>query len=518
MDGRHLPASGLKLPQGALVLLCAVLLAPLAVVDVPPLLDYPNHLARAVVLASGASDPVLARMYAARWAIIPNLGTDLVLVPLLHVLPIHVVGRMVVGIILLLPVLGAVAYSRATFRTAAIWPLASVLVAYNATLLLGFLNFVAAIGLALLFAAGWMTWRERRPVPTIVAACIGTVALFLCHLMGLVFFYLLIAGYELELIWSLRKRTAAAATRLFNVVPVVALPLGLYMLSPLAPLADATEFSSLADKARQLLFPFANYILPLDIITACIVGAFLLGCIAMNRCRITPSGAVTLIMTTLLFIVAPWALKGTYFFDTRFVIMLGFLVFGALLPTGLSRAAALLAVAAFTVLFAARMAVVVFAWEEHRNDVAQLRHVIGTVEPGTRVFIASVSPAEAEGYWANAPLSRHLSNGLRLDDHLPALLLIERLAYWPFLFDNPSQQPVETLSPYRELAARAGSIADHGLLTVPGKIDLCGYDYLLLLDAGGEPNVTRFAEDRLMLLGQSDLAALFRIKPSACAS
>jgi hypothetical protein len=33
-----------------LIPLCVVLLAPLAVVDVPPLLDYPNHLARAYVL------------------------------------------------------------------------------------------------------------------------------------------------------------------------------------------------------------------------------------------------------------------------------------------------------------------------------------------------------------------------------------------------------------------------------------------------------------------------------------
>ena len=44
----------------ALAGLCAVLLAPLLVVDVPPLLDYPNHLARVFVLASLPHDPVLA--------------------------------------------------------------------------------------------------------------------------------------------------------------------------------------------------------------------------------------------------------------------------------------------------------------------------------------------------------------------------------------------------------------------------------------------------------------------------
>src|SRR5262249_45491967 len=128
-------------------LLCLVLLAPLALVDMPPLLDYPNHLARAVVLATGATDPILSRIYAPHWAIIPNLGIDLILPPLLHVLPVHVAGRIVIGLAVLLPVFGTVAYSRAVFGTLSAWPFASALVAYNGALLLGFLNFVAGIGL-----------------------------------------------------------------------------------------------------------------------------------------------------------------------------------------------------------------------------------------------------------------------------------------------------------------------------------------------------------------------------------
>ncbi|MEJ0017046.1 MAG: hypothetical protein WDN25_10860 [Acetobacteraceae bacterium] len=132
----------------ALATLCLILLAPLALVDVPPLLDYPNHLARAVVLASAGADPFLSQMYAARWGILPNLATDLVLPTLLDLLPVHLAGRIIVGIALLLPVLGTVAYSRAMFRIGAAWPMASALVAYNATFLLGFINFTIAIGIA----------------------------------------------------------------------------------------------------------------------------------------------------------------------------------------------------------------------------------------------------------------------------------------------------------------------------------------------------------------------------------
>ncbi len=502
----------------ALAVLCAILLAPLALVDVPPLLDYPNHLARATVLAFGGTDPVLSRMYASHWAIIPNLGTDLALPPLLHVLPIHLAGRVVVGCAILLPVFGTIAYSRATFGTRSAWPLASGLVAYNATLLLGFVNFVAAIGIALLLAAAWITWRDRAPRRAMVLAVIGTVALFFCHLMGLVFFYALIAGYELEWIWAHRTERAAMLARIAALAPLAAVPLGLYLLSPLAPLPAETEFLSLADKTRQLVFPFVNYVLPLDIATACAVGAFLLACIAKGRCRVTAGSGPALLLVAGLYLAAPWAFKGTFFFYKRFAIMLGFLLFAAVLPVGLPRATAYAAVTMFTVLFCVRMAIVGLAWHGHRHDVADMRAVIATVAPGARVFVASVSPEEAPDYWHDGPLSRRLSNGIRTDYHLPALLLIERRAYWPFLFDNPSQQPVTTLPPYRELADRAGSMPDHGVLAVRGTVDLCGYDYLLLLEAGAEPDLSHFAADRLLLVARSDFAALFRVRPSACAS
>jgi hypothetical protein len=500
----------------ALPLLCLILLAPLTLVDVPPLLDYPNHLARAVVLAAGASDPILSRMYAVHWAVIPNLGTDLVLPPLLQLLPVHLAGRMVVGITILLPVLGTIAYSRAVFGQFSPWPLASGLVAYNATLLLGFLNFVAAIGIALLLAAGWIAWRERHPAWTFALAATGTVALFFCHLMGLLLFYVLIAGYEFEQVWLRRADRLAVLARL--VAPMILLigSLGLYLASPLAALADGTEFSPLAAKTKQLVLPFANYILPLDIATACMVGIFLLGCLARRCCRASPGSGLALLLTALFFLVMPWAFKGTYFLDSRFVIMLGFLLFGALLPTRLPGRAALGAAVAFTLLFGIRMAVVAYAWHEHAHDLAELRTIIASVRPDKRVLVVSVPPEEAPDYWRRVPLSRRLSLDIPLDNHLPALLLIEHRAYWPFLFDNPSQQPVTTRQPYRELADRTDPITGHRALVEPSKIDLCGYDDVLLLDAGGEPDLAHFAMDRLELLERSDIAALFRVRESVC--
>ena len=103
-------------PGGALLLcVCAALAVPLLVVDLPPLLDYPNHLARLFLLAGGLRDPVLARMYAVNWAVIPNLAIDLIGPPLIRVFGLYAAGKCLIALALLLPVLGSVAYSRAVF-------------------------------------------------------------------------------------------------------------------------------------------------------------------------------------------------------------------------------------------------------------------------------------------------------------------------------------------------------------------------------------------------------------------
>ena len=96
-----------------LALLSAVLLAPLLIADVPPVLDYPNHLARFVLLAAGPDDPVLGRMFTPSWSIIPDLAIDVIGPPLLHVLPVHVAGRCLLGGILLLNLAGVLALHRA---------------------------------------------------------------------------------------------------------------------------------------------------------------------------------------------------------------------------------------------------------------------------------------------------------------------------------------------------------------------------------------------------------------------
>jgi len=114
-----------------------------------------------------------------------------------------------------------------------------------------------------------------------------------------------------------------------------------------------------------------------------------------------------------------------------------------------------------------------------------------------------------------------LSDGTRLDAHTAALLLIERHAFWTFLFAEPTQQPITLRSPYRDIAARTIGIPDIRLLSAHSPVarDLpafpmegrwsCCYDYVLLLEAGARPD---FSDRNLELLQKTDYASLFRIR------
>lgn len=512
----------------ALALLGITLLIPLAVVDVPPLLDYPNHLARAYVLAWGQQDPFLSRMYRPHWAIIPNLAVDVILPPLMWIMPVHIAGRMVLALALLLPVIGTVLYSYALFGRRSYWSIAVCFVACNGLFLLGFVNFQLGIGLALICAAAWLRWRETRPVFTVAIGVVCAVLLFFCHLMGLLFYLILLVSYEIEQSWTSYRRgvamMAVVVRRSAWLLPVVAPPAALYAVSTLAGIGDDATWESGYDKLIHAAMSLVNYNFPLDIVSAGGLAAFLLTCAGLRLLRVPLQSAVALGGVGILYALAPIGFKDTGYLDVRFAVMFGFLLFASVLPIRLPDRAALLVAVAVVTLFGLRTSQVATVWYAHNRDLAELRNAISVVDPGSRVLLAMVGTDEVDPARRGLLRRQYLSDGTRLDAHTAALLLIERRAFWTFLFAVPTQQPIELRLPYREISARTLGIPDVRLLSArsPDARDLatfpmegrwsCCYDYVLLLESGARPD---FVNSNLALLRKTDYASLFRIRHPA---
>ena len=137
----------------ALVVLSAL---PLFWPDVPPLLDLPGHMGRYRVQLDLAGSPLLPQYYGFEWALIGNLGVDLlveVLAPLIGLEPA------VKLIILLIPTLTVAGLLWVAFEVHGRVPpttLFALPFAYNFPFLFGFANFALAMALALNAFALWL--------------------------------------------------------------------------------------------------------------------------------------------------------------------------------------------------------------------------------------------------------------------------------------------------------------------------------------------------------------------------
>jgi hypothetical protein len=509
---------------------CAVLLVPLFLVDVPPLLDYPNHLARMYVLAFGAHDPILSQMYEQHWAIIPNLAIDLVMPEMLKVLPIYLAGRVVLGVTLLLPLVGAIVYHRVAFGVRSYWPLTAALGAYNALFIFGFMNFLLALGMALLAAAGWLRWRETHPVWVTGLGALTTIAIFFMHLFGLVFLGVLVGCEEFSTFQRVRRTGGVAKSHLLRRAAMGAIvftpPLVLCLLAPHDHLGGVVMYRPLWHKVYGLTEPFQAYDGLVDSVTGCIILCGIHLAWRQRGMRVAAGTGLALAVLFAAYLACPFFMQGTAFVDARFPIMIGLLLFAGLRPRTLSSRARLGIAAVLALVFIGRTASVAEVWLERNRDLADFRRVIAAVQPGSRVLVVSVEPEDAPAYWAGVPRSRGIPGFFRLDSHLPALLLIERRAFFPYLFTVAAKQPLAVRPPFNRLSVPEGQPPDWRSLVLGYSVNPLvpapylrdwwrNYDDVLLLNAGGAGDLTRYLPDRLTLLAATDVAALFRIRNPA---
>jgi hypothetical protein len=512
----------------ALGLMFALLLVPILLVTVPPLTDYPNHLARCYVLAFANSDPVLHHMFSAHWQIIPNIGVDLLLPALMHVFPPLAAGRIVLALCLLLPTSGAVALSYAYFGQRSFWQIGAGFAAFNGLFLMGFMNFEMGVGIALWGAALWIAYRERFLIRTVVLSMlVGTLAFFF-HLFGFCLFALLIGSYELSMLMDLDLGTRAgrrsAGMRALLFVEVLIVPVILYAASPLEHIDNAPGWPHLDQKISELFIPFLDYFPAFNILIAVPVIGFLLACLIAKRVRLSRPALIAVSLLLLAYAIVPRGFKGAYFVDSRLPVMLGFMLFAGFLPNILAsrRWAAIGFVLA--ALFVTRIAFITGVWIHSQRDIDNVRQVIASVTPGSRVLAADVLAKDNPAWFAAMPMSRQLPELAPTYWHLASFVLLDRRAFWETIFSADSQQPIRIEAPYHDLRAiespppnyvelAATQIPASELKRFPFLVDWSSkFDYVLILNAEGAPDLEKFLPDRLQLVARQGIAALFKVK------
>jgi hypothetical protein len=190
------PASLIILRFALILILAAALLAPIWMVEFPPLLDYPNHLARSFVLAH-LDDPVFtfSRFYRADWGAYPYLGMDAALAVLGRLFPIETAGRLFLSLCALALPAAAWFFLRQANPGEGRTALWAMLIACNVFFLEGFLNFDLSLAAGLLALGFWLCWLAKPGIVRWIASLAAFTLLYFTHLLGFGIAGLVVAAY-----------------------------------------------------------------------------------------------------------------------------------------------------------------------------------------------------------------------------------------------------------------------------------------------------------------------------------
>ena len=149
------------IPRLILIALCAISAAPVLLVDMPAMVDYPNHLARMHLLADSLGGSLTNPFYKLDWRAYPNLAMD-ILVPLLaRVLRVELATKLFYISALVLIATGAMAIEYRVKRAVHASLLAFLVLLYCQPFTIGLLNFQFGLGVALWSFAAWMYVEDR---------------------------------------------------------------------------------------------------------------------------------------------------------------------------------------------------------------------------------------------------------------------------------------------------------------------------------------------------------------------
>jgi hypothetical protein len=398
----------------------------------PPLVDYPNHLARMHLIATGGD-----RFYAVQWAPLPNLAEDLIVPPLARLMPLGLAAKLFLVLTFALLAGGTLWLSRIAAGGWRTWPLLAFLLLYTRTFLWGFLNYLFGVGCALVGAALWLALEPRPRWLRILVSSIASLVCFLSHLAAWGVYALLILGVELPpAAGELRTRQwPALRRRLVVALPQFLLPAAVLLASP--PAGGAIGYAGFWRKADLLFSVFDNYDRPFDI--ACFTALLLLfvGLAATRRLRLDRRLGCALALVFLAYLAVPSRLMAASGADHRLPVAGFLLLVAASAPLFPSRRAGHVIAGIAAVLLLARLAVVEQVWRDADRVYSADLAGLDTLPAGDKLAVAL--PADAVHFAAVPRL------------HLPVLAIPRRGAFVPTLFADPRQQPVVVKPPFAAL-------------------------------------------------------------------
>lgn len=428
---------------------------PITVTGVPPLVDYPGQLARVHILANWAHLAGYEKFYQPDWTLLPNLGLDIVAVPLAKVLPasaaMHVFIVLMVGAL----VLGGALLIRAASGRWTVWALAPSLLVYNQILAFGFLTFLFALGIAFFALALHINGRDR-PLPwRIVREFLFMIALFFSHFMALAIYGAAAGAYDFFSTLAERRPWKSLVKDYVILGACASVPLLLMAFSPTRMEArGGVVFSGVIWKLHKVLQALDTGQGAWDVLFAIATAVALISLIAAGHLRVHRVMAGVALALVVAFAFTPYRVGYASNLDLRMPLVALFVAMAAL-ETRPERSLAVGATLMLLLLF--RVGTTTRHFHRGSAELERMRADLAVVPPDALVFTATDPGAHVwmPSEW-NPPLP-----------HASELLLLREPYFSESLFTHPTQQPL--------IRTRAFSRLDVGDINEASETELDSY-------------------------------------------
>jgi hypothetical protein len=392
MNTTHFPKDGEEPEDGLyrVVFLASVvvLCLPLLLTTYAPLKDYPNHLARAFILAHYADVSLYQQNYIVSRRIVPNLGMDIIVGPLLRFVDLTTASRLFLCFIVVIFAGGCDRLGKAIHGQRTWLAVPCSFFVYNSMLLYGWVNYVFGLGYFCWTLAYWLPRRHRWTARQLTLATILTFGAYVVHLTAYAFLgavFVAICGWD---VWKRQANMRGAVVSLLPLAPAAVLQLtqtiGQHSVG-------AVIWNTVLGKVIAVLPLFLSYSRGFDLLFLVVLGV--IGLVALRWSTkleiVQPTFLAGLILLGLL-LVAPKVVLASGA-DARFFPPAAILLLLSTKVTISRRTGAVLLLVCLA-LFSVRVGVIWTAWTRMDRRIAEQVAMFSLLPEGARVYPVFPSP------------------------------------------------------------------------------------------------------------------------------
>lgn len=430
-----------------IAVLAAMVLVPALLFPLPPLIDYPNHLARIWLIAGGVHVPPMDRFYFEDWrGVGAGIGIDAMAKLLSPVLPAAGIGLVLLMLAMLAPPLGAIALNARLFGGVNAWQPFFLMFWCTQTLVAGFLNFQIGLGLAL-FAVAADPKAARGGVWALYGWRIASgIVLLIVHPFALFFFAVLQAAIAFGGDRPVWRDLPARLSRASATAAIALVPLAIYFLyvQGIPGSEDHAGARALYNgwqgTLRAMVSPFTSYDIIIDFLTMLPLAALVVWALAKRKFQAHKGLIIAAAVFTVIAVFMPNTFGRTGWIDKRFPLLALLTALSATrLTIDLKRQNWVLAAA--VALVAVRTAWISLNWAAFTPLVDAMRTALADVPAGARVLPLQHDNTGRVGLFHL--LGRTTPNFDETFRHYPAMMIPWRHAFTPMMFAQYREKPIQ---------------------------------------------------------------------------